>query len=66
MITILFALLRGICQLPAYVACEKGFLQDVGVEPAVTISPTAWMPAEPSFVEATCADSGQRPNRLRL
>jgi ABC-type nitrate/sulfonate/bicarbonate transport system substrate-binding protein len=43
MITISFALLRGICQLPAYIACEKGFFQDVGVEPAVTISPTAWM-----------------------
>ena len=43
MTTISFGLLRGICQLPAYIACEKGFLRDVGVEPAVTISPTAWM-----------------------
>ena len=40
MTTISFGLLRGICQLPAYIACEKGLLRDVGVEPAVTISPS--------------------------
>jgi ABC-type nitrate/sulfonate/bicarbonate transport system substrate-binding protein len=41
-----FALLRGVCQLPAYVACEKGFLRDVNVDAAVTVAPTAWMVPE--------------------
>lgn len=27
-----FALLRGICQTPAYVAIEKGFLAEAGIE----------------------------------
>jgi NitT/TauT family transport system substrate-binding protein len=43
MTTLSLALLRGICQLPAYVACDKGFFRAVGIQPTVTISPTAWM-----------------------
>ncbi len=46
MTKISISLLRGICQLPAYVACEKGFLREVGLEPTVAIAPTAWMVPE--------------------
>jgi ABC-type nitrate/sulfonate/bicarbonate transport system substrate-binding protein len=38
-----FALLRGICQTPAYVACDAGFLADVGIDARLAITPTAWM-----------------------
>ena len=38
-----FALLRGICQLPAYVAHEKGFLREAGIDADISIAPTAWM-----------------------
>jgi NitT/TauT family transport system substrate-binding protein len=38
-----FALLRGVCQTPAYVAHEKGFFADEGVEAALEIVPTAWV-----------------------
>jgi NitT/TauT family transport system substrate-binding protein len=39
---IVFALLRGVCQLPAYVAHAKGYLRDVGIEAQLSIAPTAW------------------------
>jgi ABC-type nitrate/sulfonate/bicarbonate transport system substrate-binding protein len=38
-----FSLLRGVCQIPAYVAHEKGFFQDEGLEANLNIEPTAWM-----------------------
>ena len=38
-----FSLLRGICQMPAYVAYEKGFLKEEGLNASLTIEPTAWM-----------------------
>ena len=38
-----FSLLRGVCQLPAYVAHARGFFHDEGIESTVSISPTAWM-----------------------
>jgi len=41
-----FALLRGICQTPAYVAFEKGFFADAGVNAQLSITPTAWMVPE--------------------
>jgi NitT/TauT family transport system substrate-binding protein len=41
-----FALLRGICQTPAYVAYEKGFFADEGLDAQVSITPTAWMVPE--------------------
>lgn len=44
--TIRLSLLRGVCQLPAYVAHEQGFLRDVDIEADVTIAPTAWMVPE--------------------
>jgi NitT/TauT family transport system substrate-binding protein len=39
---IVFALLRGVCQLPAYVAQAKGFLRDVSIDAELSIAPTAW------------------------
>jgi ABC-type nitrate/sulfonate/bicarbonate transport system substrate-binding protein len=41
--SIRIALLRGICQLPAYVAHEKGFFRRLGLDSTVSVSPTAWM-----------------------
>ena len=37
------ALLRGVCQLPAYVAHTKGFFQAQGIDSTVSVSPTAWL-----------------------
>ncbi len=37
------SLLRGICQLPAYVAHTRGFFADVGLSSEVAIAPTAWL-----------------------
>jgi NitT/TauT family transport system substrate-binding protein len=36
------ALLRGVCQLPAYVAMEAGFFAAQGIEAEPIIAPTAW------------------------
>lgn len=41
-----FALLRGVCQLPAYVAQKKGFFRDFDIEADFTIVPTAWLVPE--------------------
>src|SRR4029450_4317801 len=38
---ILMSLLRGICQMPAYVAKEKGFFFDEGLDVEIEIQPTA-------------------------
>jgi NitT/TauT family transport system substrate-binding protein len=38
-----FALLRGVCQTPAYVAYEKGFLAEAGIEATLYVTPTAWL-----------------------
>jgi NitT/TauT family transport system substrate-binding protein len=37
------SLLRGVCQMPAYVAYEKGFLKDEGLEATLEIVATAWL-----------------------
>ena len=37
------ALLRGICQTPAYVAADMGFLKQEGLDAQISISPTAWL-----------------------
>ena len=37
------SLLRGVCQLPAYVAYAKGFLTEMDIDAEVAIAPTAWM-----------------------
>lgn len=36
------ALLRGVCQTPAYIAHECGFLAEVGIDSEVSVAPTAW------------------------
>ena len=41
--TIRFALLRGICQLPAYVAHTQGIFAEHGLRSEVRITPTAWL-----------------------
>ncbi len=38
-----FSLLRGVCQMPAYVAYEKGFFKEEGLNVNLNIEPTAWM-----------------------
>ena len=37
------ALLRGICQMPAYVAKDLGFFAEQGIDARVEILPTAWV-----------------------
>jgi NitT/TauT family transport system substrate-binding protein len=37
------SLLRGICQIPAYVACEMGYFKEEGIDATVDIAATAWM-----------------------
>lgn len=41
--TINIALLRGVCQLPAYVAIEQGVFAASGIEAKASVAPTAWM-----------------------
>src|SRR5438046_2950911 len=43
MIEIHLSLLRGICQLPAYVAHAKGFFLEQGLVAHISISPSAWL-----------------------
>ena len=43
MTPIRLALLRGICQLPAYIAHTKGFFAQHGLASEISISPTAWL-----------------------
>jgi ABC-type nitrate/sulfonate/bicarbonate transport system substrate-binding protein len=40
--TIRLGLLRGVCQLPAYVAHAEGFLREAGVDADLQIASTAW------------------------
>lgn len=41
--SIQISLLRGVCQIPAYVAYEKGFLSDAGLSATIDIAATAWL-----------------------
>jgi ABC-type nitrate/sulfonate/bicarbonate transport system substrate-binding protein len=43
MIEIRLALLRGICQMPAYVAHARGFFSQAGLDSCVSIYPSAWL-----------------------
>lgn len=38
-----FSVLRGICQIPAYVAHTEGFLREEGIDSQMHVEPTAWM-----------------------
>lgn len=46
MTTVRLSLLRGVCQMPAYAAYEKGFFRDEGLDVHVDVQPTAWMVPE--------------------
>src|SRR5688572_24351779 len=43
MTKIKIALLRGVCQTPAYAAHEQGFFRDEGLDVEVEIAATAWL-----------------------
>src|SRR4030095_8501956 len=43
---IAIALLRGVCQMPAYVAKEMGFFAEQGIDARIEILPTAWVVPE--------------------
>ncbi|MCG6873069.1 MAG: ABC transporter substrate-binding protein [Gammaproteobacteria bacterium] len=38
-----FSVLRGVCQIPAYVAVEKGFFRDEGLDVRLDVAATAWL-----------------------
>jgi NitT/TauT family transport system substrate-binding protein len=70
-----FALLRGICQTPAYVAYEKGFLASEGVDACLALTPTAWMVPEQllagqsdfavlPWTRVAAAEKGEAPLKL--
>lgn len=43
MMQVPFSVLRGICQMPAYAARDKGFFRDEGLDVRLNVEPTAWM-----------------------
>ncbi|HEV7735374.1 MAG TPA: ABC transporter substrate-binding protein [Candidatus Binatia bacterium] len=59
MTTVRFALLRGVCQLPAYVLHARGLLAARGIETRVEITPTAWL--IPEQLGSGAADFGVLP-----
>jgi len=42
-IMIEFSVLRGVCQIPAYVAVEKGFFRSEGLDVRLNVEATAWL-----------------------
>jgi NitT/TauT family transport system substrate-binding protein len=56
MVHIRFSLLRGVCQIPAYVAHEKGLFRDEKVDSEIQVVSTAWLvPAKLSSGESQFA-----------
>jgi NitT/TauT family transport system substrate-binding protein len=56
MTTVHFALLRGVCQLPAYIAHTNGFFSEQGIRSEISIAPSAWqIPAQLSCGSADFA-----------
>jgi NitT/TauT family transport system substrate-binding protein len=43
MTAVTFSLLRGVCQTPAYVAKDRGFFSEAGIDARVDVAPTAWV-----------------------
>ena len=41
--TVSFSLLRGVCQTPAYVAQDRGFFAEGGIDARIDVAPTAWV-----------------------
>ncbi|HMP88973.1 MAG TPA: ABC transporter substrate-binding protein [Kiritimatiellia bacterium] len=69
------ALLRGVCQTPAYVAHERGFFAEENLESSVSITPTAWMVPEQllsgsvdfaviPWTRVAAAEKGEAPLKL--
>jgi NitT/TauT family transport system substrate-binding protein len=46
MVGIRLSLLRGVCQMSAYAAYEKGFFKEEGLDVSLDVAPTAWMVPE--------------------
>lgn len=44
--SIKIGLIRGICQMPGYVAYEKGFFKGQGLDVSCSVDPTAWVLAD--------------------
>jgi len=74
MTTVRFTLLRGVCQIPAYVAYEAGLFADAGLDARLAIAPTAWMVPEHllsgasdfaviPWTRVAVADAGEAPLR---
>jgi ABC-type nitrate/sulfonate/bicarbonate transport system substrate-binding protein len=40
------SLLRGVCQMPAYVACERGYFREHGIDVQPTVEVSAWLVPE--------------------
>lgn len=70
-----FALLRGVCQTPAYVAHACGFFSDEGVESSIHVAPTAWLIPEQllqgqaefaviPWTRVAAAEKGEAPLKL--
>jgi len=69
------SLLRGVCQIPAYAACLKGFFAREDVEATFVITPTAWLVPQ-QLVQGDCdfavlpwtrvavAEEGEAPLRV--
>lgn len=47
------SLLRGVCQVPAYVACARQYFQEEGLDAEFSITPTAWLVPE-QLAGGTC------------
>lgn len=70
-----FALLRGVCQTPAYVAHKRGFFAEENLVSSVSITPTAWMVPEQllngsvdfaviPWTRVAAAEKGEAPLKL--
>ena len=43
MMSLKVSLLRGVCQIPAYVAYKQGYFEEEGFDVSIEIQPTAWL-----------------------
>ena len=75
MTTIHFALLRGVCQTPAYAAYQRGMFAAEGLDVELHVAPTAWMVPEQllngdrhfaviPWTRVAVADKGEAPMKL--
>lgn len=75
MTPIRLSLLRGVCQLPAYIAHAKGLFAEEGLESSVSVTATAWLIPEQLLTGAAdfavlpwtrvaAADKGEAPMKI--